>query len=264
MSVDALADEGAVRPVIVLRRIVKTYRMGDVEVTALRGVSMTVERGDFVAIMGASGSGKSTLMNILGCLDIPSRGQFLIDGIDVRTLDEAALSHIRNRKIGFVFQSFNLLPRTTASVNVELPLLYANVSARERRGRATAALELVGLADRAHHFPSEMSGGQQQRVALARAIVTNPALVLADEPTGNLDTATSREVMLMFSELNRGGRTVILITHESDIAAYAKRIVRLRDGLIIEDRRLVPVQAPPPVVSDVTGEDRAFSGGVSA
>jgi putative ABC transport system ATP-binding protein len=174
------------------------------------------------------------------------------------------LSHIRNRKIGFVFQSFNLLPRTSAIVNVELPMMYAHVSARERRSRAAAALEMVGLADRAHHFPNEMSGGQQQRVALARAIVTNPALVLADEPTGNLDTATSREVMLMFSELNRGGRTVILITHESDIAAYAKRVIRLRDGLIIEDRRLVAVGAPPPLVSEVTGEDRAFSGGVSA
>ena len=264
MSVTPLSDGGTARPVIVLRRIVKTYRMGDVEVTALRGVSMTVEPGDFVAIMGASGSGKSTLMNIVGCLDIPSRGQFLIDGIDVRTLDAAALSHIRNRKIGFVFQSFNLIPRTTASMNVELPMLYANVSARERRRRAAAALELVGLADRSRHFPNEMSGGQQQRVALARAIVTDPALVLADEPTGNLDTATSREVMLMFSELNKGGRTVILITHENDIAAYAKRVVRLRDGLIIDDRRLVAVQAPPPVVGGVTGEDRVFSRGRSA
>jgi len=264
MSVAGPGDGETARPVIVLRRIHKTYRTGDVEVTALRGVSMTVERGDFVAIMGASGSGKSTMMNILGCLDIPSRGQFLIDGVDVRTLDEAALSHIRNRKIGFVFQSFNLIPRTTARMNVELPLLYANASPRERRRRAAAALETVGLADRAHHFPNEMSGGQQQRVALARAIVTNPALVLADEPTGNLDTATSREVMLMFSELNKDGRTVILITHENDIAAYAKRMVRLRDGLIIDDRRRVPVNAPPPVVGSATGEDRAFAGEMSA
>jgi putative ABC transport system ATP-binding protein len=251
-------------PVIVLRQIVKAYQMGEIEVTALRGVSLTIERGDFVAIMGASGSGKSTMMNILGCLDIPSKGQFFLDGIDVRTLDEAALSHIRNRKIGFVFQSFNLIPRTTARMNVELPLLYAVTTARERRARAAAALEMVGLADRSGHFPNEMSGGQQQRVALARAIVTDPALVLADEPTGNLDTTTSREVMLMFSELNRTGRTIILITHEDDIAAYAKRTVRLRDGLIIDDRRLVPVQAPPPLVSEVTAEDRAFSGGVSA
>jgi putative ABC transport system ATP-binding protein len=263
MSVDAMSGETG-RPVIVLRRIVKTYKTGDVEVTALRGVSMTVERGDFIAIMGASGSGKSTMMNILGCLDVPSRGQFYIDGIDVRALDEAALSHIRNRKIGFVFQSFNLIPRTTARMNVELPLLYANVAASERRRRAAAALELVGLKERAQHFPNELSGGQQQRVALARAIVTNPALVLADEPTGNLDTATSREVMLMFSELNRSGRTIILITHEDDIAAYAKRVVRLRDGLIVDDRRLAAVGAPPPLVGSVTGEARVFAGERSA
>jgi putative ABC transport system ATP-binding protein len=230
-----------VRPVIALRRIVKTYAMGDVEVQALRGVSFVVERGDFVAIMGASGSGKSTLMNIIGCLDVPTRGQFFLDGIDVRTLDEGALSRIRNRKIGFVFQSFNLIPRTTALGNVELPLVYAGVKARERRERAEAALDAVGLADRASHFPNEMSGGQQQRAALARAIVLDPALVLADEPTGNLDTATSAEIMLMFSRLNAGGRTIVVITHEEEIAAFAKRTVRLRDGLIVEDRRRVHV-----------------------
>jgi putative ABC transport system ATP-binding protein len=263
MSINPVSD-GATRPVILLRRIVKTYRMGDIDVTALRGVSLTVERGDFVAIMGASGSGKSTMMNILGCLDVPSKGQFYLDGIDVRTLDEAALSHIRNRKIGFVFQSFNLIPRTTARMNVELPMLYSGVNTGERRRRAAAALTVVGLADRSSHFPNEMSGGQQQRVALARAIVTSPALVLADEPTGNLDTATSREMMLLFSELNRSGRTVILITHEDDIAAYAKRVVRLRDGLIIDDRRKVPVEAAPPLVGSVTGEARVFSGAVSA
>jgi putative ABC transport system ATP-binding protein len=263
MSINPVND-GATRPVILLRRIVKTYRMGAIDVTALRGVSLTVERGDFVAIMGASGSGKSTMMNILGCLDVPSKGQFYLDGIDVRTLDEAALSHIRNRKIGFVFQSFNLIPRTTARMNVELPMLYSGVNTAERRMRAAAALTVVGLADRSSHFPNEMSGGQQQRVALARAIVTNPALVLADEPTGNLDTATSREVMLLFSELNRSGRTVILITHEDDIAAYAKRVVRLRDGLIIDDRRKVPVEAAPPLVGSVTGEARVFSGAVRA
>ena len=251
-------------PVIVLRRIVKAYQMGDFEVTALRGVALTIERGDFVAIMGASGSGKSTMMNILGCLDIPSKGQFFLDGIDVRTLDEAALSHIRNRKIGFVFQSFNLIPRTTARMNVELPLLYAGTTARGRRARAAAALEMVGLADRSGHFPNEMSGGQQQRVALARAIVTDPALVLADEPTGNLDTATSREVMLMFSELNRTGRTIILITHEADIAAYAKRVVRLRDGLIIDDRRLTGVDEPPPVIAAHDANRVASVGGMSA
>ncbi|HWB22088.1 MAG TPA: ABC transporter ATP-binding protein [Gaiellaceae bacterium] len=233
-------------PVISLRRIVKTYVMGDVEVNALRGVSFVVERGDFVAIMGASGSGKSTMMNILGCLDVPTRGQFFLDGIDVRTLDETALSRIRSRKIGFVFQSFNLIPRTTALANVELPLLYAGVKQRVRRARAAEALAAVGLADRASHFPNEMSGGQQQRAALARAIVTSPALVLADEPTGNLDSATSDEIMLMFSRLNAEGRTIVLITHEDDIAAFAKRVVRLRDGLIVEDRRRAPVDAKPP------------------
>jgi putative ABC transport system ATP-binding protein len=242
----ASASNGSARPVIALRRVVKTYVMGDVEVHALRGVSFVVERGDFVAIMGASGSGKSTMMNILGCLDVPTRGQFFLDGIDVRTLDETALSRIRSRKIGFVFQSFNLIPRTTAQANVELPLLYAGVKPRDRRARAAAALAAVGLADRASHFPNEMSGGQQQRAALARAIVTSPALVLADEPTGNLDTTTSDEIMLMFSRLNAEGRTIVLITHETDIAAFAKRVVRLRDGVIIDDQRRAPVDAPPP------------------
>ena len=234
------------QPVIALRRVAKTYVMGDVEVNALRGVSFLVERGDFVAIMGASGSGKSTMMNILGCLDVPSRGQFFLGGIDVRTLDEAALSRIRSRKIGFVFQSFNLIPRTTALANVELPLLYAGVKPRERRARANEALAAVGLAARTSHFPNEMSGGQQQRAALARAIVTSPALILADEPTGNLDTTTSAEIMLMFSRLNAEGRTIVLITHEDDIASFAKRVVRLRDGVIVDDRRRTTVDAPPP------------------
>jgi putative ABC transport system ATP-binding protein len=242
--VEAVSDRRD-RPVIALRRIVKTYGMGTVDVPALRGVSLVVERGDFVAIMGASGSGKSTLMNIIGCLDVPSRGQFHLDGIDVRTLDEAALSKIRNRKIGFVFQSFNLVPRTTALANVELPLLYAGVKAKERRARAVAALASVGLAGRSAHYPSEMSGGEQQRVALARAVVVEPALVLADEPTGNLDTATSTEIMEMFRRLNDGGRTILLITHEPDIAAYAKRTVTLRDGLVVEDVRRAPVEGPP-------------------
>jgi putative ABC transport system ATP-binding protein len=253
----SVREAGSEHPVIALRRVVKTYEMGDVEVNALRGVSLVVERGDFVAIMGASGSGKSTLMNIVGCLDVPTRGQFFLDGIDVRTLDEAALSRIRNRKIGFVFQSFNLIPRTTALANVELPLLYAGVKSRERRRLAEDALAAVGLSDRSRHFPSELSGGQQQRVALARAIVSAPALVLADEPTGNLDTATSDEIMDMFSRFNAGGRTVVVITHEEDIAAYAKRTVRLRDGLIVEDMRRVAVAALPPRLDVVRSKSAA-------
>jgi putative ABC transport system ATP-binding protein len=244
-----VAEPRDVQPVIALRRVVKTYEMGDVEVHALRGVSLVVERGDFVAIMGASGSGKSTLMNIIGCLDVPSRGQFFLDGIDVRTLEESALSRIRNRKIGFVFQSFNLIPRTTALANVELPLLYSGLRGRDRRVRAVAALAAVGLSDRGSHFPNELSGGQQQRVALARAIVMSPALVLADEPTGNLDTTTSNEIMSLFSRLNAGGRTIVVITHEEEIAAFAKRTVRLRDGLVIEDRRRAPASGLPPALA---------------
>lgn len=209
--------------------------MGDAEVRALGGVSLVIERGEFVAIMGASGSGKSTMMNIIGCLDVPSSGRYWLDGVDVRGLDETRLARVRNRKIGFVFQSFNLIPRTTALANVELPMLYAGVGSKERRARAVTALDMVGLSERSGHFPNEMSGGQQQRVAVARALVTNPALILADEPTGNLDTRSSEEVMNIFEALNRAGRTVVLITHEPDIAARTKRTVRLRDGLIIAD-----------------------------
>ncbi len=229
------------RPVIELRNVIKTYQMGRLEVHALRGVSLTVERGDFVAIMGASGSGKSTMMNIIGCLDVPTRGHYQLDGVDVRRLDDRALARIRNRKIGFVFQSFNLIPRTSALANVELPLAYGGVHQKERSRRALAALAAVGLEDRADHMPNELSGGQQQRAAVARAIATNPALILADEPTGNLDTASSAEVMTVFKRLNAEGRTVVLITHEDDIAAYAKRVVHLRDGHIVSDVRQAPV-----------------------
>jgi putative ABC transport system ATP-binding protein len=225
------------RAVIALQNVTKTYRMGDIEVNALRGVSLTVHPGEFVAIMGASGSGKSTMMNIIGCLDVPSRGRYWLDGVDVRKLDEPTLARVRNRKIGFIFQSFNLIPRTSALVNVELPLTYAGVKSRQRRARALAALDEVGLGDRLHHLPSELSGGQQQRVAVARAIASNPALILADEPTGNLDTAATSEVMSIFARLNAEGRTVVLITHEPDVAAGARRVVRLRDGLVTEDTR---------------------------
>jgi putative ABC transport system ATP-binding protein len=234
------------KPIIAIRNISKTYAMGEAEVHALRSVSLTIERGDFVAIMGASGSGKSTMMNILGCLDVPSTGWFWLDGVDVRGLDEEALSRVRSRKIGFVFQSYNLVPRTSALANVELPLAYIGIRSKERRARAIAALEAVGLGTRLDHLPSEMSGGQQQRTAVARAIVTNPSMILADEPTGNLDTAAAEDVMAIFSRLNAEGRTVVLITHEADIAEFAKRVIRLRDGEITEDRRQAPVAGLPP------------------
>jgi len=231
------------RPVIALRNVVKEYRMGDTDVHALRGVSLDIARGDFVAVMGASGSGKSTLMNIVGCLDVPTRGRFWLDGVDVRSLDDDDLARIRNRKIGFVFQSFNLLPRMSALANVELPLVYAGVRPHERRLRATRALEAVGLGERMDHYPSELSGGQQQRAAVARAIVTNPSLILADEPTGNLDTESSLDVMSVLDGLHSQGRTVVLITHEEDIAAYTERVVKLRDGRIVDDYPQDPAAA---------------------
>ena len=235
------------RNVIVVERVVKTYSLGEIEVHALQGVSLTIERGDFVAIMGASGSGKSTLMNILGCLDLPTRGRYLLDGVDVRGMEEDELSDVRNRKIGFVFQSFNLIPRTEAIANVELPLVYGGLKKAERRKRAERALAEVGLSDRLHHLSSELSGGQQQRVAVARAIATNPAIILADEPTGNLDTKSTREVLEIFGRLNVEGRTVVLITHEDDVAHHAKRVIRLIDGQIVEDRRQGPVRGAPPL-----------------
>ena len=221
---------------IELEAVTKTYWMGKVEVQALRGIDLVVDEGEFVAIMGASGSGKSTLMNIIGCLDVPTSGRYLLDHTDVAKLDDDRLAAIRNRKIGFVFQSFNLIPRTTALHNVEMPLIYAGVA--DRRRRSIAALTAVGMADRAGHQPTELSGGQQQRAAIARALVTNPAILLADEPTGNLDTASSTEIMKLLGQLNREqGRTIVLITHEPDIAAFAGRVVELRDGLVVGDRR---------------------------
>jgi putative ABC transport system ATP-binding protein len=224
-------------PVIDVRDVRKIYRIGDIVVPALRGVSLRVDRGEYIAIMGASGSGKTTLMNILGCLDTPTKGAYLLNGVDVRGLDEDDLSDLRNRYIGFVFQSFNLIPRTRALANVELPLAYAGMARAARHDRAMEALRSVGLTDRAHHMPSELSGGQQQRVALARALVTNPSLILADEPTGNLDTTSSAEVLAIFERLSEEGRTIVLITHEAEIAAHARRVIRVRDGSIISDER---------------------------
>jgi putative ABC transport system ATP-binding protein len=220
-----------------LEGVTKTYRMGDVEVPALRGVDLCVERGDLVAIMGPSGSGKSTLMNLLGCLDRPTSGRFLVDGQDVSRKDRAALAEVRNRTLGFVFQSFNLLPRTSAEENVKLPLVYAGVPSRERRERARRALARVGLSDRRGHHPSQLSGGQQQRVAIARALVNEPLVVLADEPTGNLDSRTSEEVMALFQELQGEGITIVLVTHEPDVAAWASRALLVRDGRIERDER---------------------------
>jgi putative ABC transport system ATP-binding protein len=225
------------RPVIAVRDLTKVYGEGDTIVHALRSVSLDMAAGDFVAVMGASGSGKSTLMHIIGCLDVPTTGRYLLDGIDTARLDEVALADIRNRRIGFVFQSFNLIPRTTALSNVELPLVYGGIKKAERRERAMDALESVGLDDRMHHLPSQLSGGQQQRVAIARAIVTNPSLILADEPTGALDTHATAEILDIFEGLHEAGRTVVVITHEDEVARHARRVIRLRDGEIISDER---------------------------
>lgn len=241
-----------------LKGITKIYSTGEIQVTALHEVDFHVDAGEFVSIMGPSGSGKSTMMNTLGCLDTPSRGQYILDGIEVAEASASELAVIRNRKIGFVFQGFNLLPRTTALENVELPLLYAGVKAKERRQRALHALESVGLAGRVHHRPKELSGGQQQRVAIARALVTRPAIILADEPTGNLDSRSSVEVMGIFQQLHQAGNTIIIVTHEPDIAEHTRRIVHFRDGKIEWDEAVkTPRQA---LASGAAEEERVGKG----
>jgi len=225
---------------IVCQDLWKVYRLGDVEVQALRGVSLTIEQGEFMALMGTSGSGKSTLMNLLGCLDTPTKGHYRLDGRDVASASQDELADIRNRQIGFVFQSFNLIPRTSAMENVQLPLFYRELSLREQRARAADALDRVGLAGRDQHFPSQLSGGQQQRVAIARALVTDPAVLLADEPTGNLDTESSREIMAILVDLNRrDGLTILVVTHDSDVAAYTSRELLMKDGQLVGDRHRI-------------------------
>ena len=237
---DYLHFEPADRAAIDVRDVTKTYDLGDVKVEALRGVTFTIKRGEYVAIMGPSGSGKSTLMNLLGCLDRPTTGQYFLDGSDVSTLGDDQLAAIRLKKLGFVFQGFNLLPRTSALKNVALPLFYAGIRAKTRNATAGDQLREVGLGDRMDHKPSELSGGQQQRVAIARALVNDPAVVLADEPTGNLDSQTSEEIMALFHHLNDGGRTIIMVTHDEDVAGHARRIIRLRDGRIVDDQATAP------------------------
>jgi len=245
-------------PIIAVDGLTKDYHLGSHTVHALRGVSVTIEPGEFVAVMGPSGSGKSTFMNLLGCLDTPTAGRYVVDGEDVAGLSPDALARIRNAKIGFVFQQFNLLPRTSALENVELPLLYAGVSARERRARARARLAAVALADRESHQPSQLSGGQQQRVAIARALVNNPAVILADEPTGNLDSRTSVEVLTLLQRLNREGLTIVLVTHEADIAAYAGRILSFKDGRLRADERVAsPLDAARVLAALPAEEDAA-------
>ena len=227
--------------VIQIENLTRTYQMGETEVRALAGVSLQVQRNEYIAIMGPSGSGKSTLMNMIGCLDTPSSGEYILNGNRVSQMDDSDLAEIRNREIGFVFQTFNLLPRTSCLANVELPLIYAGIKAFDRKERALEVLDKVGLGDRVDHKPNELSGGQRQRVAIARALVNSPSILLADEPTGNLDTKTGDEIMLLFEELYRAGNTIILVTHENEIAEYSRRIIRLRDGLVEKDE---PVDSP--------------------
>jgi putative ABC transport system ATP-binding protein len=239
-------------PVLLFNDVHKKYNPGtQLEVHVLKGISLAVDRGDYVAIMGHSGSGKSTMLNILGCLDVPTEGTYMIDGVDVGSLSEGQLADVRNQYLGFVFQSFNLVRRTTALANVELPLVYAGVPRAERRRRAQTALELVGLGDRTHHMPSELSGGQQQRTAIARAIATGPSIILADEPTGNLDSHSTEEVLQIFGRLNAAGRTIVIITHEDNVSAHAKRVVVLEDGRIRDDFRNGPVEGEPPGLIDL-------------
>jgi putative ABC transport system ATP-binding protein len=257
----AVEVPAALSPAIVVTDLHKTYSLGAAQVHALRGVSLTVEHGEFVAIMGASGSGKSTFMNLIGCLDRPTRGAYYLDGRDISQLSKRELSRIRNQKIGFVFQGFNLLPRTSALENAELPLLYAGVGRKERMDRASQALRAVGLEGRERHHPSQLSGGQQQRVAIARALINNPSILLADEPTGNLDTRTSVEIMEVFQRLNDERRlTILLVTHEADIARYANRVVRFRDGRVQADSpvtdRLSAARILPTLASAVDEEEK--------
>ena len=246
-------------PIIATEGLTKDYHLGPHTVHALRGVAVTIERGEFVAVMGPSGSGKSTFMNLLGCLDRPTAGRYVLDGEDVAGLSPDALARIRNAKIGFVFQTFNLLPRTTALENVELPLLYAGLSGRERRARARARLTAVGLADREAHHPSQLSGGQQQRVAIARALVNDPAVVLADEPTGNLDSRTSVELLALMQRLNREGLTIVLVTHEPDIAAYASRVLSFRDGRLRGDERVAEPRDAATALTTMPDEEEAVA-----
>ncbi|HTA38420.1 MAG TPA: ABC transporter ATP-binding protein [Candidatus Acidoferrales bacterium] len=233
------------RPLAIdLRDIRKTYENGPMKVPVLHGLTFTIAAGEYVAIMGPSGSGKSTLMNLIGCLDRPTSGKYILDGIDVSELDDNALAEVRLKKLGFIFQGFNLLARTDAVKNVALPLFYAGVSGRERTRRAKAALEEVGLGDRGHHQPNQLSGGQQQRVAIARALINDPAVLLADEPTGNLDSRTSEDIMALFSKLHESGRTIIMVTHDEAVARNAKRVIRLLDGLVVSDDKTVTIGTP--------------------